>query len=212
MQIPFNSPRSNSATNSPPCPDVACCKHATLHRLASYERFKFDPVSLDFIRVTVQRWICKACGSTYSVIPKDMLPYRQIPVSVMEQGMDHFAAAKSKPPPAAAQAPKGPKGAGRKVVAPRLTSTAVVFYRRCLRRIKLRITERIPLLCGLLGLLLDSSARSGLRKFWLAWRTLGDSANSLAHLADHFTTSLLLDYKSLRPSANAQIWPKPSPI
>jgi hypothetical protein len=173
-------------------------------------RYKFEPILLVvFILVTVQRWICKACGSTYSIIPEDMVPYRSVPTSVIEREMDRLAAAASTPPTAAAQ---GSDGSGRKVNAPQPASTSVTFLRRALRRIQKRITERIPRLCSLLGQLLDISARIGFKEFWLAWRCLGDSANTLVHLAEDHRASLLLDYKSLRPSANAQIWPKPSPL
>lgn len=164
-----------------------------------------------FIPVTVQRWICKACGSTYSVIPEDMVPYRSIPVSVMQQKLDRIAAATTASTPPTAPA-RGSDAAERKVNTPQPISTSDTFLRRALRRIQNRITERIPHLRSLLGLLLDISASIGFKEFWLAWRSQGDSANTLVHLAKDHTTSLLLDYKSLRPSANAKIWPKPSPL
>lgn len=209
MQILFNSPRSNSTTGSAPCPDVTCCQRATLHRHASYVRGKFDPILLVFILVTVQRWICRACRSTYSVIPEDMAPYRSLPVSVLEREMELLVAPASTPPMAAE---KCSDRADRKVAHPQPASTFDTFLRRCLRAIQVRITDRISILCSLLGQLLDISARIGLKEFWFAWRSLGDTASNLVHLAEHFHTSLLLDYKSLRPSANAQIWPKPSPL
>ena len=76
----------------------------------------------------------------------------------------------------------------------------------CIRRALKRLSERIPLLCGLLGQQMPVLGSGDIRGFWSALRKLGSTADILLRLARDFKTSLLWCYRSLLPD-----WERESP-
>lgn len=156
--------------------DCAACRGCRkLHRNGSYQRYRrADGVE----RVTVQLFVCPQCRLTVSVIPAGMLPYRSLPVATLEQHLDArtgVAGDGARPPPAS-QNEQG-----------------------CIRRAVRKLSERIPLLCGLLGQLIPWSARTGIDRFWPALRKLGSTAQILIQLGRDYKTSLLACHPSMRP-------------
>jgi hypothetical protein len=119
----------------------------------------------------VQRFVCPRCRHTFSVIPKDMLPYRSLAVPRFEAWMDDPCRA----PP------------------------CCKIEQGCLLRASHRLGERIPVLCQLLGQQLPGRLYGALNLFWQALRKIASLAGILVDLAGKFKTSLLGDYRSLRP-------------
>lgn len=76
----------------------------------------------------------------------------------------------------------------------------------CIRRALEKLSERIPLLCGLLGQQMPLLGSGDIRSFWSALRKLGSTEEILARLARDFKTSLLGCYRSLLPD-----WERESP-
>jgi len=70
----------------------------------------------------------------------------------------------------------------------------------CIRRVVKKLSERIPLLCGLLGQQMPLLGSGDIRGFWSALRKLGSTADILLRLARDFKTSLLWCYRSLLPN------------
>jgi len=107
-----------------------------------------------------------------------MFPYRSLPVDRFEELVDErldLAGGGARPPPA--------------------TQIEV----GCIRRALTKMSERIPLLCGLLGQQMPLPDGRGIGWFWPALRELGATRQILARLARDFKTSLLACYRSLRP-------------
>ncbi len=87
----------------------------------------------------VQRYICPLCRRTWSVLPAGMMPYSRMETARLEQLLDErleVTGGGARPPPADES------------------------EKACIRRALKRLSERIPLLCGLLG---QQSKRSGER-------------------------------------------------
>jgi hypothetical protein len=154
---------------------AACHGCRKLHRNGSYQRYRgAEGVE----RVTVPVFACPQCNLTVSVIPDGMFPYRSLPVARFEAPLDAqsgLAGDDARSPPAS-QIEQG-------------------SIRRAIRK----LSERIPLLCGLLGQQMPWSARTGIDRFWPALRKLGSTGEILIQLARDFKTSLLGSYRSLRP-------------
>jgi len=74
---------------------------------------------------------------------------------------------------------------------------ATVNEEGCVRRAIKNLSERIPLLCGLLGQLMPVIPKGDIGSFWRALRKLGPLEPTLALLAENFNTSLLASYRSL---------------
>lgn len=129
-------------------------------------------------QVQVKRYRCPRCGRTWSVVPKDMLPYRPLGISRLEALMDQrfgLADGGTRPPP------------------------ATVIEEGCIRRACKGVSERMTYLCGLLGQQMPLPAGKDIGWFWRALRKLGPTEEILARLARDFKTSLLGCYRSLRP-------------
>lgn len=77
----------------------------------------------------------------------------------------------------------------------------------CIQRAFKKLSERIPLFCGLFGQQLPLLAGKGLCCFWRALRALGSTADTLLRLARDFNTSLLGCYRSLLPHWERKIGP-----
>ena len=69
----------------------------------------------------------------------------------------------------------------------------------CIRRAMKKLSERIPLLCGLLGQQMPGPVGIDIGSFWRALRKLGSTGEILLRLARDFKTSLLRCYRSLLP-------------
>jgi hypothetical protein len=161
-----------------PCPGRDCpeCKGcALLHKHGEYRRWRgLEGEATE----TVQRYLCPRCGRTWSVIPQGMMPYRPIEVERFEKLTDaHLDSAGGDPRPP----PATEKEAG------------------CIRRAMKKLSERIPLLCGLLGQQMPSPFGLDIAAFWRALRKLGSTGRILLRLARDFKTSLLRCYRSHLP-------------
>lgn len=154
---------------------AACGGCRKLHRNGSYQRYRGAEGTE---RVTVQLFVCPQCRLTVSVIPAGMFPYRSIPVARFEQVLDAGA---------------GSAGGGAR------SPPASQIEQGSIRRAVRKLSERIPLLCGLLGQRMPWSARTGIDRFWPALRKLGSTAGILVELARDFKTSLLACYLSFKP-------------
>ena len=69
----------------------------------------------------------------------------------------------------------------------------------CIRRAVKKLSERIPLLCGLLGQQMPAPVGMDIGSFWRALRELARQVKPLLRLARDFKTSLLRCYRSLLP-------------
>ena len=161
-----------------PCPgsDCAQCKGcAILHKHGSFTRWR----GVDGTRSeSVQRYICPRCRSTWSVIPPGMMPYRSIEVERFQELADSQLGSTGGDarPPSATEKEEG-----------------------CIRRAMKKLSERIPLLCGLLGQQMPAPVGMDIGSFWRALRKLGSTGEILLRLARDFKTSLLRCYRSLLP-------------
>lgn len=125
-------------------------------------------------KVSVRCFRCPQCGLTWSVIPEGMMPYRNLPVARFEELMDEeLAGGGARPPP-------------------------TVNEKSSVRRACKNLSERLSLLCGLLGQQMPLEATADLGRFWRALRKLGSTGDILARLARDFKTSLLACYRSLQ--------------
>ena len=124
--------------------------------------------------VTVRCFRCPQCGLTWSVIPEGMLPYRNLPVARFEELMDaELAGEGARPPP-------------------------TVNEKSSVRRACKNLSQRLSLLCVLLGQQMPLEANTDLVCFWRALRKLGPTGDILVCLARDFKTSLLACYRSLQ--------------
>ncbi len=71
--------------------------------------------------------------------------------------------------------------------------------RGCLERARKSLLRRIPVLRGWLGQQLPVLVDDDLCGFWVALRAIGRTTDILLRLARDFKSSLLADYRSLRP-------------
>lgn len=156
------------------CP--RCGDRPALHAHGSYRRFRGVEGKC---REQVPRFICPRCRRTWSVIPEGMMPYRSMEVgrweALSEQRLG-LADGGARPPPTTEK------------------------EEGCIRRSLVKLSERIPLLCGLFGQRLPVLASKNLRCFWRALRELGSTMAILLGLARDFKTSLLGCYRSLLPN------------
>jgi hypothetical protein len=107
-----------------------------------------------------------------------MLPYRSIEVERFEQLADAQLACTSEDP---RPPPPTEKEEG------------------CIQRALVKLSQRIPLLCRLLGQQMPPPLGLDLASFWRALRKLGSTSKILLRLARDFKTSLLRCYRSLLP-------------
>lgn len=110
-----------------------------------------------------------------------MFPYRSLPVGRFESWMDlrcgvrgaRAADGDARPPPASE------------------------VERGCLLRASKRLSQRLPVLRGLLGQQMPLFCHQNTCGFWRALRAIGSTAEILLRLASEFKTSLLRAYRSL---------------
>lgn len=149
------------------------CSHGKVHIHDKYDRHSKADGRSDEDQQTIQRYFCPLCGRTCSVLPDDMLPYAPVSAS---QTQKHFDAAfNGGPAPPATEKEGG-----------------------CLRRAFKRFTKRVAPLTAILGQMIRV-IRPTAQKLWQALRTFGNLAKILQLLAQNFKTSLLGDYRCLKP-------------
>jgi hypothetical protein len=145
-----------------------------VHRHGCYERYA-DPEGLQ--SESIQRYRCRPCGLTFSVLPAHRLPYRPVRAQRLQADFDQRAGIQTKgldPPPRVAEA-------------------------GCLQRAWSALTARVTLLQEAFGQLVESTV-SEVAPFWASLRrTLDSVPRMLCFLSEHHCISLLGDYRCLRP-------------
>lgn len=151
-------------------PECPVDRRHRVHVLGDYERYsRADGDEKE----KVPRWVCAVCGGTISVLPDTRLPYRPIHVGMLEAWFD--AAFMGRAPPQVTEKEKG-----------------------CLERAQTRFLHRIPSLTEVLGQMIEVIGPTA-TQLWIGIRKLGKLGRILHVLAKEFKTSLLGDYRCLRP-------------
>ena len=141
-----------------------------VHAHGSYQRHKKADGDE---KEKASRWICTAGCGTLSVIPDTCLPYRSVSVDLFEAWVD--AAVMGRAPPEVTENERG-----------------------CLDRALRRFYQRIPSLTEVLGQMVKDASPTA-TQLWVQLRKLRKLADILRFLAEKFKTSLLGDYRCLRP-------------
>ena len=153
----------------PPCPVDP--HHAVDHH-GSYER---NANCDDEERQDIDRFLCRPCGRTISVLPDHVLPYRAISVPLVQKHFDAQAdPGRAKEPPAT-EKEKG-----------------------CLKRAWARFKQRVAPLKATLGQIV-SAVKPSAAQLWNQLRSQSNLPAILLKLAKPFNTSLLADYLCLVP-------------
>jgi len=151
-----------------------------VHCHGTYERFA-DPADSkeEEEEESIQRYLCRPCGLTFSVLPPHRLPYRPIRAERLQEDFDRRAGIQTQgldPPPRDVEA-------------------------GCLRRAWSALSARVATLKDAFGQLVSSTVSDGL-SFWRALRQSFDSVSKmLCFLSQHHQISLLRHYRCLRPPA-----------
>jgi hypothetical protein len=151
-----------------------------VHRHGSYERFA-DPAGFKEVEEEerIQRYLCRPCGLTFSVLPSHRLPYRPIRAERLQGDFDQRAEIQTQgldPPPRVVEA-------------------------GCLQRAWSALTARVATLQEAFGQLVSSTV-SEAAWFWASLRQSFDSVpKMLCFLSEHHRISLLGNYRCLRPPA-----------
>jgi len=142
-----------------------------VHRHGKYDRYA------DCQEKTKSKWIlrflCYLCRHTIGVLPDDTLPYRPISVPLLEASFDAKASARAEP-------------------------ATTKIEEGCLKRAWHRFTQRLTALAAVLGQIMQIR-QSDAEATWTQLRRLGNLARILHLLGRHFKTSLLADYRCLKP-------------
>jgi len=124
-------------------------------------------------QIIVLCWTCAVCGAFYSVLPDDAIAYRPMSAAMLESGLDSAFNGKE-------QGPRTEKEKG------------------CIKRATKSFCSNIPFLTNVLGQIVETTCPSA-AQLWKELKQLGDMQAILRFLAEHFNTSLLKDYKCLKP-------------
>jgi hypothetical protein len=157
----------------------SCVSAGMVHRHGTYKRYA-DPASSkdEEEKEKVQRYLCRPCGRTFSVLLPHRLPYRPIRAERLEAEFDKRAGIQTPgldPPPNAVEA-------------------------GCLQRAWSALTKRAVLLKDAFGQLVSSTVSDG-ASFWASLRQSFDSVpKMLCFLSEHHRISLLGNYRCLQPS------------
>ena len=158
---------SSFAGDRPPCP----VDHThPMHVHDSYERFANCN---DHTLVSICRFLCTICLRTISVLPDNMLPYRAVPVPLLEQDFDARSGHGESP-------------------------TTTENEAGCLKRAWRRFVQRGTTFVILLGQMMQFASREA-KPIWNQLRRWGNLPIILLQLARLFNTSLLHDYRCLLP-------------
>jgi hypothetical protein len=142
-----------------------------IHRHGHYKRHG-DCDGLEALE-RILRFLCLLCGRTISVLPDHLLPYRPVSVPKVQEHFD--AKTSGQQPPPVTEKEKG-----------------------CLKRAWVRFTRRTAALAATLGQMVQLVFPEP-KPIWLQLRRWGNLANILRLLGSPFNTSLLQDYRCLRP-------------
>jgi len=145
-----------------------------MHRHGSYARYRQPTGDEQF---AVQRFLCRPCGHTVSVLPANRLTYRPLEVKQIQAHFDAQAEVSSGLDP-----PPGPVMAG------------------CLQRAWNRFLTRVTVLANAFGQILPAVIRSPPHLWEQLRRTLGTAEEMLRFLARYGKRSLLGDYRCLQPA------------
>ena len=126
----------------------------------------------------IARFLCFLCRHTISVLPEDTLPYRPVSVAQVQECFDAKASGKPEPP-------------------------VTEVERGCLKRAWARLRQRVDVLLAVLGQMIEL-LKPSTSEFWNQLRRFGNLERILHLLGRKDKTSLLLDYRCLKP------WPVPA--
>ncbi|MGH7967459.1 MAG: hypothetical protein ACREIC_01900, partial [Limisphaerales bacterium] len=127
----------------------------------------------------VDRYLCRPCGRTISVLPDHFLPYRAPAVDLVQKHFDAQANPGEAKEPPATEKEKG-----------------------CLKQAWARFKQRVAPLKAKLGQMIRSVKPSA-AQLWNQLRHKSNLSAILLQLAKPFNTSLLHDYLCLRPWSRA---------
>ena len=157
----------------PVCP---CGCGGPVDRHGCYER-NADPEGT--LKERIQRYLSRACGLTFSVLPPHRLPYRSIRVGRLQADFDQRAGIQTQsldPPPRAVEADG-------------------------LQRAWSVLTKRVSILQDAFGQLMAKTVSDG-ASLWANLRQSFDSVpKMLCFLSEHHRISLLGNYRCLQPPA-----------
>ena len=151
-----------------------------VHRHGCYQRYA-DPAGAkeEDEKESTQRYLCRPCGLTFSVLPPHRLPYRPIRAERLQGDFDRRAGIQTQgldPPPRVVEA-------------------------GCLKRAWSALAARVNTLKDAFGQLIENSV-SEVVPFWANLRQSFDSVpKMLWFLGEHHHISLLGNYLCLRPPA-----------
>ena len=152
-----------------------CCpldpKHR-IHRHGGYWRFANCHENTK--SKWIARFLCYRCGHTISVLPEDTLPYRPLSVSQVQESFDAKTSAVPQP------------------------ATHSEVERDCLKRAWTRFRQRVDGLLAVLGQMIEK-IKPNANELWDQLRRLGTLERILHLLGAKFKTSLLGDYRCLKP-------------
>jgi hypothetical protein len=147
-----------------------------VHRHGCYNRYA-DPEGT--LKERIQRYLCRPCGLTFSVLPPHRLPYRAVRAERLQAEFDQRAGIQTQgldPPPQVVEA-------------------------GCLQRAWSALAARVMPLKEAFGQLVCSTV-SEVASFWASLRQVLDSVpRMLCFLSEHHHISLLGNYRCLRPPA-----------
>ncbi len=151
-------------------------RHGTYKRYADPAGSKEEEQEKDK-QESIQRYLCRPCGLTFSVLPPHRLPYRPVRAERLQGDFDRRAGIQAKgldPPPRAVEA-------------------------GCLQRAWSALTTRVKTLQAAFGPLISSTVAE-VASFWASLRQSLDSVpKMLCFLSQHHQISLLGNYRCLRP-------------
>ena len=151
-----------------------------VHRHECYQRYA-DPAGAkkEDEQECIQRYLCRPCGLTFSVLLPHRLPYRAVRAERLQAELDKRAGIQTQgldPPPRIVEA-------------------------GCLQRAWSALAARVNTLKNAFGQLVSSTVSDGL-SLWRALRQSFDSVSKmLCFLSEHHRISLLGHYRCLRPPA-----------
>jgi hypothetical protein len=155
--------------------DRPACPVDPTHRVHSHGCYERHAQADGQEKEKVPRWFCTAGCGTISVLPDTMLPYRSVGTALVMRWFD--AAFMGRAPPVVSENERG-----------------------CLERALACFLQRIPSLTEVLGQMIKAVSPT-VTQLWVQLRKLGELGDILRFLAEKFKTSLLGDYRCLRPRA-----------
>lgn len=165
MQIRSSS-LNGARPSCPVDPNHEVDRHGTYERNANCD---------DQQKEDIDRFLCRPCGRTISVLPDHFLPYRAVSVSLVQKHFDAQANPGQAKEPPATEKEKG-----------------------CLKRAWARFKQRVVPLQAKLGQMIRSVKPSP-AQLWNQLRCNSNLPTILLQLAHPFNISLLHDYLCLRP-------------